>query len=140
MENTWAVVVKGPIYCIRAAVPILKANGGGSIINITSNAAYCAKGSSLIYVGAKAALSAMTKSLARALAPEIRVNAIAPGFIDTGFVNWTPEILEQLRKPTRLGKMTVPDDVGAAAVYLAADANSTTGQTILVDAGDTALA
>ncbi|MBT8363923.1 MAG: SDR family oxidoreductase [Deltaproteobacteria bacterium] len=139
LENTWAVIVKGSIYCIRAAVPYLKATGDASIINTTSIAAYTARGSSLIYVAAKSALASITKALARALAPEIRVNAIAPGFIDTGFVNWTPEVLEELQKPTRLGRKTGPEDVADAAVYLAADAKSTTGQTILVDAGNAAL-
>ena len=139
LDNTWAVIVKGSIYCIRAAVPHLKATGNASILNTTSIAAYTARGSSLIYVAAKSALAAMTKALARALAPEIRVNAIAPGFVDTGFVNWTPEVLAELQKPTRLGNRISPEDVADAAVYLAAEAKSTTGQTILVDAGDTAL-
>ena len=139
LENTWGVIVKGSIYCTRAAVPHLKATGNGSIINTTSIAAFTARGSSLIYVAAKSALASITKALARALAPEIRVNAIAPGFIDTGFVNWTSEVLEALQKPTRLGKNINAEDVADAAVYLAADAKSTTGQTILVDAGDAAL-
>ncbi|CAB1064982.1 Oxidoreductase, short-chain dehydrogenase/reductase family [Olavius sp. associated proteobacterium Delta 1] len=139
LENTWAVIVKGSIYCIRAAVPQLKAAGDASIINTTSIAAYSARGSSLIYVAAKSALAGITKALARALAPEIRVNAIAPGFVDTGFVNWTPEVLEELQKPTRLGRKIVPEEIADAALYLAADAKSTTGQTILVDAGDAAL-
>jgi 3-oxoacyl-[acyl-carrier protein] reductase len=139
LDKTWGITVKGSIYCIRAAVPHLKAAGDASIINTTSIAAYTARGSSLIYVAAKSALAGITKALARALAPEIRVNAIAPGFVDTGFVNWTPEVLAELQKPTRLGNRISPDDVADAAVYLAADAKSTTGQTILVDAGDTAL-
>jgi 3-oxoacyl-[acyl-carrier protein] reductase len=139
LENTWRTIVKGPIYCIRAAVPHLKAAGNASIINVTSIAAFSAKGSSLIYIAAKSALASITKALARALAPEIRVNAIAPGFVDTGFVNWTPEVLEELRHPTRLGKVIAPEDVADAAVYLASDAKSSTGQTILVDAGDAAL-
>jgi 3-oxoacyl-[acyl-carrier protein] reductase len=139
LENTWGVIVKGSIYCIRAAVPHLKTTGDASIINTTSIAAFTAQGSSLIYVAAKSALAGITKALARALAPEIRVNAIAPGFVDTGFVNWTPEVLAELQKPTRLGNPISPEDVADAAVYLAADAKSTTGQTILVDAGDAAL-
>ena len=139
LENTWGVIVKGPIHCIRAAVPHLKASGNASVINTTSIAAYTARGSSLIYVAAKSALAGMTKALARALAPEIRVNAIAPGFIDTGFVDWTPEVLAGLQKPTRLGNQISPEDVADAAVYLAAEAKSTTGQTILVDAGNAAL-
>jgi len=55
----------------------------------------------------------------QALAPEIRVNAIAPGFVDTGIVNWTPEVLAELQNPTRLGNRISPEDVADAAVYLA---------------------
>jgi 3-oxoacyl-[acyl-carrier protein] reductase len=139
LENTWSVIVKAPVYCTRAAVPHLRKNGAGSVINITSSAAYTAMGSSVIYCAAKAALASITKSLARALAPEIRVNAIAPGFVDTGFVNWSPEVLEHLKKKTRLGRPVVAEDIAEAAVYLAADAHSTTGQTILVDGGVVAL-
>jgi 3-oxoacyl-[acyl-carrier protein] reductase len=139
LENTWSVIVKGPIYCIRAAVPHLRAHGGGSVINITSNAGFTARGSTIIYGASKAALTFITKALARALAPEIRVNAIAPGFVDTGFVNWTPEALEQLKKQTRLGRQIIPENIADAAVFLASDAVATTGQTILVDGGVTAL-
>jgi 3-oxoacyl-[acyl-carrier protein] reductase len=139
LENTWSVIVKAPIYCTRAAAPHLRENGAGSVINITSSAAYTATGSSVIYCAAKAALASITKSLARALAPEIRVNAIAPGFVDTGFVNWSPEELERLKRKTRLGRPVVSEDIAEAAVYLAADAHSTTGQTILVDGGVVAL-
>jgi 3-oxoacyl-[acyl-carrier protein] reductase len=139
LENTWSVTVKASIYCTRAAVPHLKKTGAGAVINITSSAAYTAMGSSIIYCAAKAALASITKSLARALAPEIRVNAIAPGFVDTGFVNWTPEVLEQLQRKTRLGRSIVAEDIADAAVFLAADANASTGQTILVDSGAAAL-
>ena len=139
LENTWSVIVKAPIYCTRAAVPHLKAHGASAVINITSSAAYTAMGSSVIYCAAKAALASITKSLARALAPEIRVNAIAPGFVDTGFVNWSPEVLEHLKRKTRLGRPVVSEDIAEAAVYLAADAHATTGQTILVDGGVVAL-
>jgi 3-oxoacyl-[acyl-carrier protein] reductase len=139
LENTWSVIVKAPIYCTRAAVPHLRKSGAGAVINITSSAAYTAMGSSIIYCAAKAALASITKSLARTLAPEIRVNAIAPGFVDTGFVNWTPEVLEQLQRKTRLGRSIVAEDIADAAVFLAADANASTGQTILVDGGVVAL-
>jgi 3-oxoacyl-[acyl-carrier protein] reductase len=139
LENTWSVIVKGSIYCIRAAVPHLRTNGGGSVINITSNAGFSARGSTIVYGASKAALTFITKALARALAPEIRVNAIAPGFVDTGFVNWTPEVLEQLKKQTHLGQAILPENMGDAAVFLASDAVATTGQTILVDGGVAAL-
>ena len=139
LENTWSVIVKGTIYCIRAAVPHLRANEGGSVINITSNAGFTARGSTIIYGASKAALTFITKALARALAPEIRVNAIAPGFVDTGFVNWTPEALEKLKKQTRLGRQIIPDNIADAAVFLASDAVATTGQTVFVDGGVAAL-
>ena len=139
LENTWSVIVKGSIYCTRAAVPHLRANGQGSVINITSNAGFTAMGSTIIYGASKAALTFITKSLARALAPEIRVNAIAPGFVDTKFVNWTPEAIEQLKAQTHLGRPIIPENIADAAVFLAGDSTSTTGQTILVDGGVAAL-
>jgi len=139
LENTWSVIVKGSIYCTRAAVPHLRTNGGGSVINITSNAGFSARGSTIVYGASKAALTFISKALARALAPEIRVNAIAPGFVDTGFVNWTPEALDQLKSQTHLGQPILPENVGDAAVFLASDAVATTGQTILVDGGVAAL-
>jgi len=139
LENTWSVIVKGSIYCTRAAVPYLRQNGEGSVINITSNAGFSARGSTIIYGASKAALTFITKALARALAPEIRVNAIAPGFVDTKFVNWTPEVIEQLKAQTHLGKAIIPENIADAAVFLAGDSMATTGQTILVDGGVAAL-
>jgi 3-oxoacyl-[acyl-carrier protein] reductase len=139
LENTWSVIVKGSIYCTRAAVPHLRANGEGSVINITSNAGFSAMGSTIIYGASKAALTFITKALARALAPEIRVNAIAPGFVDTKFVNWTPEAIEQLKAQTHLGRPIIPENIADAAVFLAGDSTATTGQTILVDGGVAAL-
>ena len=139
LDTTWSVVVKGSIYCTRAAVPHLRASKGGSVINITSNAGFTAAGSTIIYGASKAALTFITKALARALAPDIRVNAIAPGFVDTGFVNWTPEALEKLKKQSRLERSIIPENIADAAIFLASDAVATTGQTILVDGGVAAL-
>ena len=139
LDTTWSVIVKGSIYCTRAAVPHLRASKGGSVINITSNAGFTAAGSTIIYGASKAALTFITKALARALAPDIRVNAIAPGFVDTGFVNWTPEALEKLKKQSRLGRSIIPENIADAAIFLASNAVATTGQTILVDGGVAAL-
>jgi 3-oxoacyl-[acyl-carrier protein] reductase len=139
LEKTWAVNVKAPIYCIRAAAPYLRIDGGGSIINITSNAAFIADGSSVIYCASKAALTSITKSLARALAPEIRVNAISPGFIDTGFAQLPQEIREGLKRQFPLCRPINTEDIADAAVFLTSGANATTGQTLLVDGGITAL-
>jgi 3-oxoacyl-[acyl-carrier protein] reductase len=139
LGKTLAVNVKAPIYCIRAAVPYLRSDSGGSIINITSNAAFVADGSSVIYCASKAALTSITKSLARALAPEIRVNAISPGFVDTGFAQIPEETREKLKGQFPLCRPINPEDIADAAVFLATDANATIGQTLLVDGGITAV-
>jgi len=76
----------GAFYCARAAVPHMERRGGGAIVNITSVATFTGTGSSMAYAASKAGLDALTKSLARALAPSrIRVNAVAPGLLATGF-------------------------------------------------------
>jgi 3-oxoacyl-[acyl-carrier protein] reductase len=77
----------------------------------------------------------MTKSFARALAPEIRVNAIAPGFVRTRFANWPSSAFDDGEAITPMGKLPTADEIGAMAVYLAADATATTGETIVVDGG-----
>jgi 3-oxoacyl-[acyl-carrier protein] reductase len=140
LERTWAVNVKGPLYCIRAAIPHMLKVGGGAIVNITSIAAFQGAGSSIVYCASKAALSTITKSLARAYAKDnIRVNAIAPGFVNTGFVDWPPEVLEKNVKVSPMGRIPTVDDIANAALFLACDAIGITAQTIFVDCGVTAL-
>ena len=140
LERTWAVNVKGPLYCIRAAIPHMLKAGGGAIVNVTSIAAFQGAGSSIVYCASKAALGAITKSVARAYAKEnIRVNAIAPGFVDTGFVDWPPEVLEKNVKGSPMGRIPTVDDIANAALFLACDATGITAQTILVDCGVTVL-
>ena len=86
-DEAWDLIfetnLRGTFYCSRAAVPALREDGGGTIINISSVAGVYAMGSSIPYCASKAAINNMTVTMARALAPDIRVNAIAPGFIDT---------------------------------------------------------
>jgi 3-oxoacyl-[acyl-carrier protein] reductase len=140
LERTWAVNVKGPLYCARAAIPHMLKVGGGAIVNITSIAAFQGAGSSMIYCASKAALGAITKSLARAFAKDnIRVNAIAPGFVDTGFVDWPPEVTEKNVKISPMGRIPTVDDIANAALFLACDATGITAHTILVDCGVTVL-
>ncbi len=140
LERTWSVNVKGPLYCMRAAIPHMLKVGGGAIVNITSIAAFQGAGSSVIYCASKAALGASTKSLARAFAKDnIRVNAIAPGFVDTGFVDWPPAVLEQNIKVSPMGRIPTVDDIANAALFLACDATGITAQTLFVDCGVTAL-
>jgi 3-oxoacyl-[acyl-carrier protein] reductase len=118
---------------------MLKA-GRGAIVNVTSIAAFQGAGSSIVYCASKAALGAITKSVARAYAKEnIRVNSIAPGFVDTGFVDWPPEVLEKNVKGSPMGRIPTVDDIANAALFLACDATGITAQTILVDCGVTVL-
>jgi len=140
LERTWRTNVKGPIYVTRAAIPHMLKAGGGSIVNTTSVAAFQGAGSSIIYGASKAALGAITKSLARAFGKDnIRVNAIAPGFVDTGFVDWPAGAKEKAVAGSPMGRIPTVDDAANAVLYLACDATGVTAQTILVDCGVTAL-
>lgn len=135
--------IKGPFYCSRAAEPWLKkSTSGGEIINITSIAGLTGNGSSLAYCASKAALINMTVSLARILAPNIRVNSVAPGFIAD---DWTQKGLKDRYEDAKngheskavLGKVCQPDDVAAAVVSLITGSDLITGQTLVCDGGAT---
>ncbi len=140
LERTWAVNTKGPLYLCRAAIPLMLKQGGGRIVNITSVAAFQGAGSSVIYCASKAALSSITKSLARAFAKDnILVNAIAPGLVDTNFVEWPSGVVEENIRVSPMGRIPTVDDVANAALFLACDATGVTAQTIFVDCGVTVL-
>ncbi len=101
---------------------------------------YQGAGSSIIYGASKAALGAITKSLARAFGKDnIRVNAIAPGFVDTGFVDWPSGAKEKAIAGSPMGRIPTVDDAANAVLYLVCDATGVTAQTIFVDCGVTAL-
>jgi 3-oxoacyl-[acyl-carrier protein] reductase len=131
--------VMGAWYCIKHAVPVMRPQGRGVIINVTSVAAFSGKGSSMAYGASKAALGSLTRSLARALGPAIRVNAIAPGLVETDFVGWPPSVFEAGRHEIATPELPTPEDCGEAALFLAAEARATTGTTIFVDGGIIAL-
>ena len=82
-----AVNLKGVFFCCRAVAPVMKKQGGGRVINIASVAGITGNGSSIAYCASKAGVISVTKSLARVLAPEATVNAIAPGLIDTRWLD-----------------------------------------------------
>lgn len=138
-DRTLNTNLRGAFYCVRAAVPLMRKSGGGSIINNTSASAFTAAGSTIIYSASKAAMMNMTKSLARALAPDIRVNAVAPGLIETRFAGWPGEAFELARKVSPLKRIPNADEVAATVLFLAADATAITAETILVDCGMTQL-
>jgi len=144
-EEMWdrilAVNLKGAFFCARAAAPALKATGHGAIVNIASVAGIRAIGSSIAYCASKAGLINLTIALARVLAPEVRVNCVAPGFIDT---RWLRQGLGELFEPARqataqqtpLGRVSAPEDIAQVVLSLVEGADFVTGQTIVVDGGN----
>src|SRR5208282_2734570 len=138
-DRTFDTNLRGAFYAVRSAVPSLRKQLGSSIVNVASVAGITGMGSSIAYAASKGAMITMTKSLARALAPEIRVNAIAPGFVRTRFANWPASAFDQGEAITPLKHLATVEEIAALAVYLAADAGSTTGETIVVDGGLTEL-
>ncbi len=110
---------------------------GAAIVNVASVAGSTGVGSSMAYAAAKAGVIAMTKSLARALAPEIRVNAISPGLIRTHFAgrpNSSSDFTAE-EMATPLKRLATVDECAEVALFLASSATAITGQTILVDGG-----
>ncbi|MDA8226158.1 MAG: SDR family oxidoreductase [Desulfitobacterium hafniense] len=133
-DNIMNVNVKGLFFCCRAAADELKKNNG-CIVNITSIAGLTGLGSSIAYSASKAAAISVTKSLARVMAPQVRVNSIAPGVVETRWVDGQKDHIKRLAAGTPLGRVAGPDDVAEVAYALIANANFVTGQTIVVDGG-----
>ncbi len=143
-DETWLrlyhVNVVGAFHCARAVREPMLAAGGGVIINVSSVAAQLAQGSSIPYCCTKAALDNLTVSLARTLAPQIRVNGVAPGFIAG---RWTQAglgprydgIKEAYEKTLPLGRVCHPEDIAEGIVSLITGSSLVTGQTLTVDAG-----
>jgi 3-oxoacyl-[acyl-carrier protein] reductase len=139
LEVDWdrilAVNTKGPFLCARAVAPIMKRQGAGRIISITSTSGLRPGGSSIAYAVSKAGNQMLMRCLAGALGPEIAVNAIAPGLMDT---EWGRQMGEESRhaavREARLKRLPALADIAAAAVFLIQN-DSMSGQTIIVDGG-----
>ncbi len=128
--------VRGAFATVRAFRRLLAEGGAGVVVNISSLAARMAGGSNIAYCASKAALDNMTLSLARALAPEIRVLSVAPGLVDTQFTSgWDPARRQQYIDRTPLGRLPTPEDLGRAVLSVATDLTATTGAWIPVDCG-----
>jgi 3-oxoacyl-[acyl-carrier protein] reductase len=128
------VNVKGLFSVCRATAPHLKKTRG-SIVNITSVAGITGMGSSIAYAASKAAAISVTKSLARVLAPEVRVNSVAPGIVLTRWVDGREAHVKKLGEHTPLGRCCSAEDVADVAVPLLVNATMMTGQTVVVDGG-----
>ncbi|MEC3947963.1 SDR family NAD(P)-dependent oxidoreductase [Sphingobium sp. HWE2-09] len=128
---------RGPFLLVRACAALLKAGGGGHVVNISSVGGLHPIGSSIAYSASKAGLNHLTRCLAVAMAPEVSVNCIASGFVmNTGMSNRAvdPATQEAAGKRSLLGHATQPQDI-AAQVLTFVTSTSMTGQTVLIDAG-----
>lgn len=140
-EDDWEFIFRtnvwGTFVCTRAAVPALRKDGGGVVINLSSVAGVYGTGSSVPYCASKAAINNMTVTLARALAPDIRVNAVAPGFVDT---RWWSErensdaIKQFAAAAAPLKKVCQAEDVSKVVLDLVTS-DLVTGQIVVVDGG-----
>jgi 3-oxoacyl-[acyl-carrier protein] reductase len=139
IDDILATNVRGAFAAVRAFRPLLNQStlaGGGVVVNLSSAAGSIAVGSNVIYCASKAALDSMTKSLARALAPRIRVVSVSPALVDTEFVKsldqkWRDE--QAARTP--LGRLATPEDVATAVRAVITTLTFTTGAIITVDGG-----
>lgn len=138
-EELWEAVIEvnllGVFRCCKAAAPHLKATGG-AIVSVASIAGMNTPGSSMAYGATKAGVISLTKNLARGLGPEVRVNAIAPGAVNSSWmVEWTNEQRVQSIEQAVLKRRCEPEDLAEVMVFLLAGAAMVTGQTIVVDGG-----
>ncbi len=124
----------GAFRCARAVAPFILERGGGAICNVTSVAGLTGDGSSLPYAVSKAALNGLTRSLAKALAPTIRVSAVAPGIVRTRWVAGREEHVERLSKTSLLRRTASPEDVAQMVCALLMQ-DAITGQVIPVEGG-----
>jgi 3-oxoacyl-[acyl-carrier protein] reductase len=139
-QKILGVNVIGAFQMVRACTPHLKA-AQGAIVNVSSVAGALGVGSSVAYVASKGAVNSMTLHLARALAPDIRVNAVCPGLITTrwfvdgiGVANFE-HLKTQYEQSTPLGRACTAEDVAEAVVWLVDGARTVTGELILLDSG-----
>ncbi len=138
-EAFWQTILStnliGPFRCSHAAAPALKASRG-AIVNTASVAGLGRVGSSIAYGASKAGLVNLTRSLAVALAPEVRVNAVAPGFVDSPWTqDWPVERKRDYAGMSLLKRACTPADIAAAILFLAAGSAMVNGHTLPVDGG-----
>jgi 3-oxoacyl-[acyl-carrier protein] reductase len=141
-QSIYAVNVIGPFQMVRACAPALKASGEGSVVNVSSIAGIAGIGSSIAYAASKGALNTLTLSLARALAPEIRVNAVCPGFVATPWFSgrFGPEIAARIAdeqaKAAPLQRAADGEEIARTVLFFCSpDSRHITGEMLLTDGG-----
>jgi 3-oxoacyl-[acyl-carrier protein] reductase len=127
---------RGTFATIRAFAPQMKAHGDAVIVNVSSIAAFTGLGSNLAYAAAKAGTDALSKALAKTLAPQIRVLAVSPGMVDTGFVPGRDAGFNEKAAATiPLRRVGTADDVAAAIVACCTSLRYATGSIVVADGG-----
>jgi NAD(P)-dependent dehydrogenase (short-subunit alcohol dehydrogenase family) len=139
-DQTLAVNLKGPYFCIRAAAPLMGENGGGRIVNLSSIGGYAAQWHLSAYSSAKGGVALMTKSMALELAPlGITVNAVGPGAVEGPWNDQffsDPEYRRKWMATSPIKRLATNDDIAAAVMFLASkEAAYITGQVLYVDGG-----
>ena len=133
-DRMYDVNVKGLFWCSRAAAPALR-QAHGQIINVSSKAGITGSGSSIAYAASKAAVIALTKGLASVLAPEVRVNTVAPGMVDSPWNAGREARVASSAKSSPLGRVATPADIASVILDLAAGFSLATGSVVVVDGG-----
>lgn len=137
-EENWSDLVgsnlKAPLFLSQAAAPHLRASHG-NIINIVDIHAYRPLREHAIYGAAKAGLAMLTRSLAKELAPDVRVNGVAPGAISWPENGMSDSVKQDILEQIPLQRTGAPEDIASCAIYLVRDATYVTGQIIAVDGG-----
>jgi len=140
-QKIYAVNTIGAYQMIRAVAPHMKTVGKGAVVNVSSVAGVYGIGSSLAYIGSKAALNAMTSAMARALGPTLKINAVCPGYIESGWhrkaigEEATDRMVAHIKKATPLQAVNTPEDIAETVVWLLESAPNITGELFTVDAG-----
>ncbi|WP_397376208.1 SDR family NAD(P)-dependent oxidoreductase [Paenibacillus sp. sptzw28] len=135
-DELYNVNVKGMFYCARAAAAYMKQNKQGAIVNLGSIAGQTGVGSSLPYAVSKAAVHGLTKSLAHALAPYIRVSCVVPGAVATRWWEGREEQMKKLAPSLPLQRISTPEDI-ADFICAVLEQEAMTGQIITIDSGQT---
>jgi NAD(P)-dependent dehydrogenase (short-subunit alcohol dehydrogenase family) len=139
--RTYDVNTVGIHRMVRAAAPALKASEAGAVVNISSVGGVLGRGSSMAYAASKGAVNTLTLALARALAPQVRVNAIAPGFVDGGLPSRVLDAGEHARvrelqtRAAPLARVSAPEEVAQLAWFVAARLPGMTGEVLVMDNG-----
>ncbi len=130
---------QGSFFVTRPAVRLLNLQESAAVVNVSSVAGISGSGSSIAYCASKGALNTLTKSLARVLAPRIRVNTVCPGPIDSRWLRKgiTEDQIQDKVAGIPIPRLSDPDDIAETVFYLAARTDMTTGQILVVDGGRT---